>query len=209
MPPKPKNLQKSQIPAVHTRDEAIDFFRSPLGQLAVGMEPSEAFAGLTPQARSFVLALIEGGGGNLTRAAMQAGYTGTNGSLQTHASRLASDPRVQKSLFDISMGLARSSSLLAITELIKMIEDPLLKARDKLAAISKLVSLIGMEPDKNVNLRHTIEVKPTSKEQVDAIVTMSKELGLDPRKLLGKAGVIVDAEFTEIGTSAGIEDLLE
>ena len=207
MPPKPKTLQKSQIPTVHTRSEAVDFFRSPLGILAVGMEPSEAFASLTPTARSFVLALVEGGGGNLTRAAMQAGYQGNNGTLQTHASRLASDPRVQRALMDIAMGLARSSSLLAMTELIKMIESPTLKERDKLAAISKLVSRIGLEPEKTVNLKHTVEMK-TTKEQVAEIVQMSKELGIDPRKLLGRAGVIVDAEFSEVGTSAGLEDLL-
>ena len=208
MPSKPTSLKKTQIPPVRTREEAVDYFQTPLGQLAVGMTPSAAFTALTPKARAFVLALVEMGGGNMARAAMMAGYTGNNNVLTVQASRLAADPKVQRALMEVAMGLARSSSLVAIVELTKMIENPILASRDKLAAISKLVSLIGMEAPKQINLAHTVEVTAGSKEQIAEIIAMSKELGIDPQKLLGRAGVVVDAEFETVGTSAGIEDLL-
>ena len=207
MKPQPKSAQRQQTPEVRTADQAIDFFRSPLGVLAKGMEPSAAFLSLTPNARAFVLALIESGGENMTRAALQAGYKGTNAVVATTASRLCADPRIQVALTEVAMGLAKSSSLLAVTQLLKMIENSQ-SEKTKLTAITKLINLIGLEPEKTVNLKHTIEVEPTTKERVDEIVRMAKEVGIDPRKLLGKAGVIVDAEFAEVGTSAGLEDLL-
>ena len=207
MKPKPRSAQRQQTPEVNTAAQALDFFRSPLGVLAKGMEPSAAFNSLTPNARAFVLAVVESGGTNITRAARMAGYTGTDASLQAHSSRLCVDPKVQLALTEVAMGLAKSSSLLAVTQLLKMIEHSQ-SEKTKLTAITKLINLIGLEPEKTVNMKHTIEVEPTTKERVDEIVRMAKEVGIDPRKLLGKAGVIVDAEFAEVGTSAGLEDLL-
>jgi phage terminase small subunit len=200
-------LRKTQIAVPQTREELVDYFQSPLGQLATGMYPGEAFAALTPKARAFVMALIQGGGGNMLRAAKMAGYEGNDHTVQVSSSRLASDPKVQRALTEIAMGLAKSSSLLAITELIKMIQAPG-NDKTKLTAISKLITLIGLDPVKNVNVKHTVEVLPTTKEQVDDIVRMAKELDIDPRKLLGRAGVVVDGEFEVAGCTTGLTDLL-
>ena len=39
-------------------------------------------------------------------------------------------------------------------------------------------------------------------------IVFPREIGVDPRRLLGRAGVTIDAEFEQVGTSAGLEDLL-
>ena len=210
MPKPPKAQVANQMPRPQTGAELVDYFRSPLGQLAMNMEPSEAMNSLTPTARSFVLALIEQGGKNLARAARMAGYNGNDNSLNAIGSRLCADPRVQRALADVAMGIASASSITAVNALVKMVEDESGKTSDKtkLTAVAKIISIIGLEPDKSVNMKHTIAVEPSSKDQIAEIIRMSREIGVDPRRLLGRAGVTIDAEFEQVGTSAGLEDLL-
>ena len=41
-------------------------------------------------------------------------------------------------------------------------------------------------------------VDATDAERLQNVVRMAKELGIDPKKLLGSRGIVIDAEFTEV-----------
>jgi hypothetical protein len=168
----------------------------------------KAMKGLTPKAKAFVMTLVELGGKNLDQAAAAAGYVGSRQSLHVMASRLAADPRVQAALIEEAKALARSSSLAAVAVTLDILMDPTADKKTRLSAASRIMNLSSLEPDKTVNVNHTVEVRPTSQEQVDQVIQLAKDTGVDPRKLLGKAGIILDAEFKVMQDTTGLEDLL-
>jgi hypothetical protein len=181
---------------------------TPAGELVEGVKLSPAMRKLTPRARAFVMAMVELGGRDFAAAAAQAGYTGTTHVRQAMASRLAADPRVQEALVEEAKALARSSSLLATAEMVKMLNDVRVSAKDRLTAMTRIISLAGMDPEKQVHVKHDIEVAPTTREQIDRVIALCRDTGMDPRKLLGRAGVVLDAEFKVVSDRTGLEDLL-
>lgn len=152
---------------------------------------------LTPAARRFVVALVELGGKNQTEAAALAGYTGNDKARAVTASRLCSDPRVQEALMEQAKALMKSSALSATATAIQIMEDPMAGAKDRLAAVKLVLSFAGMEQAAQT-VNHNISV--TTGEQIEQVKRLADELGLDPKKLLGKAGVTIDAEYTEVDT---------
>lgn len=186
---------------------------APLAGMSDLVEPDAklgpAMKMLSPRARAFVLALVELGGNPQERAAAMAGYGGNKAVREVTASRLAADPRVQAAIVEEAKALARSASLTAIAETIKILTGVTpAAAQVRLNAASRIMTLAGMEPDKNVNVNHMVDVAPSAKQQIAEVIRLSKDVGIDPRKLLGKAGVIVDAEFQVVGDKTGLEDLL-
>jgi phage terminase small subunit len=162
---------------------------------------------LSPRARAFVLAMIELGGANNTRAAAMAGFTGNTNTLAVTASRLAADPRVQEALMEEARGLMQSSSLLAVATVVQLLKNENVKAGFRLQAAKLVLDYAGMQPTQKIEVTH--EIGLNKQQQIQEVINMSKRLGLDPQKLLGAAGVTVDAEFEVVGDTTGIEDLLK
>ena len=166
-----------------------------------------AMKALTKRARAFVLALVEIGGSPQSRAAAMAGYSGSKAALEVTGSRLAADARVQEALLEEAKARMKSSSLLATCEVIKVLERPDgVSARDKLAAARLVLEFAGAEPAQQIEVKH--EIKLSDKEKVSQVIELAGRIGLDPTKLLGRAGVVLDAEFTPVPSTAGLEDLL-
>ncbi len=174
---------------------------------------------LTPRARAFVLALIETGGREFARAAAIVGHTGTQGSLKVLASRYCADPAVQAALVEEAVAFGKANGLNAVATVIEIMNDPGSSKRDRLNAAGRIMHIAGMDPEETVNVKHTggIEVSVTSQQKIADIVRMARDAGIDPRKLLGRAGIIVDAEFKEIppegmppaSSMQGLEDMFE
>lgn len=178
--------------------------------------PEEARLGpamrkLAPRARAFVLALVELGGSNQTRAAIMAGYEGTPASLNVTASRLAADPRVQEALLEEATALMRGSALQAVATTVKIMSDERESGRTRLTAAARVLEYAGLQPTQEIKVTH--EVTITRQQQIEEVKNTAKKLGMDPRKLLGAAGIVLDGEFEEItndkaGDTTGLEDLL-
>ena len=176
--------------------------------LALEAQMGPAMKALSPRARAFVMALVEIGGSPMDRAALMAGHRGTTASLQVTASRMAADPKVQAALVEEAKALARSSSLAAVTTVITIMMDPAANKKDRLTAAGRISALAALEPEKTMNVNHTVEVKPTTREQINQVISLARDVGIDPRKLLGKAGVTLDADFAVVQDNTGLEDLL-
>ena len=162
---------------------------------------------LSQGARAFVLAMVEIGGTPQSRAAAMAGYKGTKVVLDVTASRLAADPKVQDAILEEATARMKSSALLAVSEIVKVLENTsaTISPSMKLKAAAMVMHIAGMEPAQEIKVTHNIQ---STQEKIDEVRRLAEEVGIDPRKLLGKAGYVVDAEFKVVQDKTGLEDVL-
>lgn len=146
---------------------------------------------LNPQQRAFVVAFIETGGQDYTRAATIAGYCPDNQQARrVTAYRLAHDPKVQAAIKEVADKRLRSGAILAAEVLLQIAADPTHK--DRLKASVELLNRAGLLVVNQTEVVHRTEDEA---DRVKRITEYCRTLGLDPRELLGCAGVTVDAEF--------------
>lgn len=162
-----------------------------------------AMRALTDGQKRFVIAMLETGGANVTRAAVMAGY-GEIGAQQT-GSRLQHQPSIQIAMREEAEKRLRAGAILGASVIIEIAADP--SHKDRFKAAERLLGQAGLGIE--TVQRHIIEDHRKDNEIEDAIIMMAKRHGLDPAKLLGKKADVVDAEFTEVdeGSMAGLEDL--
>lgn len=164
--------------------------------------------------QQFVVALIQNGG-NQTRAALAAGYgttsnAGSTDQIARNAGwRLAHRPRVIAAIREQAEKMLQAGVIRAGQILNDLMENGDPKVAMK--AAEAVLDRGGMQ----IVHKQQIEVTDnrTATELMAFIREAAAEQGLDPKKLLGQAGVgaeIIDAEFTEVlvASSEGLEDLL-
>jgi len=166
---------------------------------------------LNERQQKFVVALLEFGDANHTRAALAAGYhPGQN--LKTQAYRLSSDPKVQAAIHEVAMGRLHGGKILAVSKLVELIEHPDPKVAHK--AAETLMNRTGLHAVSEHNVK-TQDVSRTDDAMIARIIQLANKIGVDPNLMLGQAGVkgeVIDGEFKEVITvendSEGLEDLL-
>lgn len=164
-----------------------------------------AMIDLLPKQRAFVVAMLETGGQNNTKAAQIAGYSLDNyDAARATAWRLAHDPKILAAIKEEANRRLHSGAILGASVLLEIANDPTHK--DRFKAASELLSRGGLV----MATEHKITVeRRDDKGMIDKITVLAAQLGLDPRKLLGNAAPAVDAEFEDVtATSDGLEDLL-
>ena len=181
------------------------------GLVPQGTKLGPAMSTLTPNARAFVIALVEMGGAinEMHKAVEAAGYRcESKAAAYVQAHRLAADPRIQLAILEEAKGRCKSASLLSVSTMIEIIQDKTVKPSTRLQAASRIAAIAGMDPATQMLIKTTSEVTVTIKEQISQVRQLAKDLGLDPKVLLGKAGVTLEGEFEEVGLTKGLEDLL-
>jgi hypothetical protein len=183
-----------------------------------------AMAALTTQQRAFVLALVETGCNN-TQAAATAGYGESSPTLEQRqkAQRqagwaLTHNEAIQEAIKEEAATRVRAGTLISVSALIDIVNDP--KHKDRFKAAIYLASLNGIQAVQAINVNHThlhSFESMTTRDLLTKIKDFSRDVGLDATELLANAG-IVDAEFEEVGdgrslpaperSAAGLEDLL-
>ena len=189
-------------------------------EIETALVPSDTRLGpamsvLSSKARAFVIAIVEMGGAlnEMHEAVHKAGYEcGSKNAAYVQAHRLAADPKIQAAILEEARGRCKSASLLSISAMIEIIQDKTVKPSTRLQAASRIAAIAGMDPATQMLIKTTTEVTVTVKEQISQVRQLAKDLGLDPKLLLGKAGVVLEGEFEELpaptGSTAGLEDLL-
>lgn len=167
----------------------------------------------TDNMRRFVIALLEIGQLNYTKAAALAGYSQESpGALQVTASRLAHDTRILAAIHEESDRRLHAGAAMAVSQLL-LIADAAPKQSDRLKAIEMILNRTGL----HAMSEHKVTVNDVSNTD-DAMIARIKEiaakLGLDQSKLLGGAekvekavAEVVDVEYTEHSVE-GLEDIL-
>ena len=139
-------------------------------------------------------------------AAHEAGYTGSDQTLQVTGHRLAHDERIQAALRE--EGERRLGSLVPIAT--AALAEILIggKTQSRLRAIQMVLNRTGL----NEKTEHKVTVtrELTEQEQINEAISIAERLGIDAKLLLGQAGVklpnapvTVDAEYTDVTPADG------
>lgn len=150
-----------------------------------------AMLAILPQQRAFVYALVETGGQDNTKAAALAGYGGTPGSTRVQAHRLAHDPKVLDAIREVADERLRSGAILGAEVLIEIAKDPTHK--DRFRSAVELMNRAGMLVA--TRIEHRVVHQHDDAALIARVQELAKTLDMDPKLLLGSAGVITDAEF--------------
>lgn len=167
--------------------------------------------------RAFVIALLEQGGKNRKLAYMKAGYSGNDGTCEVNAYKLSHDPRIQAAIREEALNRMGSAGIAAVSYLVELIEsdEATVKTTHRLRAAEMVMNRIGLHAltEHKVVVEHTL----SEQEKIEKAVRLAKEMGMDPKELLGRIGIeydpdeTIDVEFedvTEEHSSEGLEDLL-
>lgn len=155
-----------------------------------------AVAALTPKMRAYVFALLESDTGSKSDAVRVAGYDVTsNQSAAAIGCNLSQNPKVLAAIRELAENQIKSASLVGMKGIMEIAVDFLHK--DRLKACVQLLDRANILMPQH---KQTIVVKDdrTNKQLIDWIRDKAEEMGLDPKVLLGQAGV-VDAEYEELG----------
>lgn len=167
-----------------------------------------AMKALTERQQKFVIALLDNGGRNLSRAAADAGYSVTGNSAGTAGYNLAHHPKVQEALLEVSKARLRTYGLQASSFLAECIDNDGLSAKDRMRAALAIMDRTGL----NAMTEHktTIEHSVDPDALTERIRLLADKLNLDPTKLLGKPSApILDAVTIPVPDgSEGLEDIL-
>jgi phage terminase small subunit len=157
--------------------------------------------------RQWVISYLDNGGRDQGKAAAEAGYTGSHQTLAVTGHRLAHDERVQAALHEEAHKRLRAGTILSVSVLTEIISNDTQQTKDRLKAIEMLLNRTGLhaQTEHKVTVEHTV----SEEKMVERIMFLSQQLGLDAKKLLGSAGVIVDADFKVVdGSADGLEDVI-
>lgn len=150
-----------------------------------------AMGELTDKQRAFVIALLENGG-NKTRAAMEA-YGYATDSARSAGYQISRNAKVIKALKEEADRRVRVEAVLAIQTMVDIMNDPTHK--DRFRAAVEIANRSGLQV---IQQHEVIHHNADAPEMIRRIEVLAKNLGIDSRKLLGSAGVVTDAEFTEV-----------
>ena len=153
---------------------------------------------LNERQRRFVHAMIELGGLNNRRAALDAGFADspTNpNQLNVTAHRLAHDENIQAAIKEEGIRLLNAGTFLAVKVCLEIAADPTTMKKDKLKAAEMIMNRTGLHAtsEHKVAVEHTTK---SDKETIARIEQLAKALGLDAKQLLGQGAI--EAEFVDV-----------
>ena len=149
----------------------------------------------TDRQRAFVIALLDTGGINHTKAAQLAGYEGGTDSLRVTAHRVFHDERVQAAIREEANRRLHAASGLAVCVLVEIASSSP-QPKDRIKAAQAILNRTGMH-EKTEHKVTTTDISKTDEELVKRAKELAKQFGMDESQLLGDMG-IVDAEYTEV-----------
>lgn len=157
---------------------------------------------LRERQRKFVIAMYEFGNANLRQAAIAAGYTGTDEVLRTTGWRIAHDPKVKEAMLEHANAMAGVLQSVALSALTDIVKNPAHKNRFQ-AAI-EIMNRTGMQVVQKIDVTKRDE-SLTDAALLERAKQLAQTLGYSQEQtkdLLKGAGVVIDAEWHEVGQAA-------
>ncbi len=174
---------------------------------------------LSPQQRAWVVAFLETGPQeNATAAARAAGYGADSATeeqrqqaCKTTGHRLRHDEKVLDAIQELAKERFRLVAHRATEELVLLMDSSDTKV--KIKAIDMILARTGLNAAQQIDVNHNHRVSDMDERaMIRRIAQLAESQGMDPIKLLGSRGVVIDAEFEIVKepamSSAGLEDLL-
>ena len=178
--------------------------------------PTEMYVGphmaeLTDLQQRFVIAMCETGGGNAVQAYLMAGpKTTNNAAARVAACNLLRQPKILLALREEADARCRTGAILGASVLTEIALD--VTHKDRFKAATELLNRAGLGITQKIDVTHTHRDEAAV---IERIGDLAKQLGVDPRKLLGNAGAAppqglqpIEGEFEVVADTTGLEDLL-
>src|SRR5271166_1337153 len=162
---------------------------------------------LPVKSRNFVYALMRGSW-NLTRAYMASHPEASYETANSASHVLAHSPRIIAALQEEARKRLEGSALLSIDVMLQVANDPTAENKDRLKAAAMIANRTGFHEltEHKVTVTRTLSDAEAALE----IVSLAKELGMDPREALGPNVAMprlpkpdpLDVEYAEIESEA-------
>jgi phage terminase small subunit len=166
---------------------------------------------LTEKQRGFVVACVEHGM-NYSRAYAAAGYSaGLGGEIaRAEGYKLARHPKIILAMREEAETRLTTGALIGAVAVMEIAMDAMHK--DRFKAAERLLNQNGF----GITTRHEVHVTDhrTTQELIERAHVLAAKLGMDPKALLGEhtapaqLPAPIDAEYEEVGSTEGLEDLL-
>jgi phage terminase small subunit len=152
----------------------------------------KAMSALTGRKKKFVLALLKLGASTSAQrqAAAQAGYDPMYGYQLMH------DDRVLAAIREVATKTVAGAALTGVQVMIDIALNK--EHKDQFRAAKELAALNGFTSEQRIVVEH---IDRDAKDKIQEIRVLAEKMGLDPRLLIERAGVVIDADF-EIITPA-------
>jgi hypothetical protein len=160
---------------------------------------------LNDRQRDFVLAMITQGTSNYTAAARTAGYEDSE-NIRRQATRLAHDPKILAAIKEESEKRMQAAVGVAANVLVEIAQNETHK--DQLKAATALLNRGGLHEMTEQRITH--DVSSDAKSLLARFAVLAGALGVDPARILGRAGLAlpvpepIEGEFVVVDdTSPG------
>ena len=167
-----------------------------------------AMRALGERQRAFVVAWFHFGG-NASKASVAAGYV-TRPDVGGH--RIYHNEKIQAAIAEFAtMNLKTEQLVLASSAMSEMLADTRIEPSVRAKLVLAVMDRTGLHATAHskVEVAHTIEDR---REQIRRLVTLARQLGQDPRTLIGAAADVTDADYElideSVPSSEGLEDVL-
>lgn len=174
----------------------------PLLSIPCDAKLGPAMSNLNERQRAFVVAMVEMGGINFTRAALAAGYgNGKTDAAAVQGNRLAHDENIIAAIHEEAYRRLRSGNIMAVQTLLEIADNQTAENKDRLKACEMILNRSGIP----ATTEHLVKVERADMSEevmIKRIRQLAEKQGIDPVKLLGTTAVPVDAEFSVIKTEA-------
>jgi hypothetical protein len=159
-----------------------------------GAQLGPAMAKLNQRMQLFVIACLDlGGVKNHTKAARFAGYAGDPLTLKVTGHRLAHDPNVQAALLEEAKKRIQASTVAAANLVEEVVSNPKYDVRDRLKAAMMILDRGGIHT--MTEHRVDVNVNDSRAAQILEVTKLARQLGKDPRELLGTMVDVIEADF--------------
>ncbi len=158
---------------------------------------------LTWRQRGFVLAMLDTGMVDHGRCAAMAGYNGNSESLRVTGHRVSHNENVQAAIQEEARKRIGSGAIMATSKLLEIAMND--SHKDQLKAVFGIMDRAGLHATTEV--KHEVRHTSDDKAVIERIVQLARNLGLDPKVLLGQHGVVVDAEYSVVASEPGQDDV--
>ena len=158
---------------------------------------SRAMSALTSRQNKFVMALLQHGASTTAarKAAAMAGYE------PEYGYQLMRDDRVLAAIREQATKTVAGAALTGVQVMIDIALDK--EHKDRFRAAKELAALNGFTAEQKIVVEH---VDRDTREKVQEVRRLAEQLGLDPRLLIERAGVVVDADFEIVEPVAAVDD---
>lgn len=148
--------------------------------------------------RAFVQRFVETGGRNHSECALAAGYDGS--AIHVTGHRLAHDENIQKAIQEEARKMMTAASVMAVGTVMSIASNAAHK--DQLQAATAILDRTGLHAI--AENKNTLSISVDRKQEIADVIAMCKQIGWDPRTVLGKHGIVLDADFTVVEDLAAL-----